>query len=200
MLKIKNLRGECQHCGKPIEFHAEHAGTTAECPHCSQPTELFLVTPAEESSPVRRKAIIFTVVAILILAGGLIGAVMALKRAERLKAGQMEKATPVPPPLAAKPLNPFAAQEFQVSLVTLDQGAGRGSSLRYATGTIVNLTKRQRFGVKVELELFDEVGNKLGGAIDYQKVLEPNAEWKFRALITDKRTSFVKVTAITESQ
>lgn len=200
MLKIKNLRGECQHCGKPIEFQAEHVGTTAECPHCNQPTELLLAAPPEEGAPVRTKAIVFTVIAILILAGGLVGAVIALKRAERLKAGRLEASAPVATPQPAKPLDLFAAQEFQVSPVTLDQGAGRGSSLRYATGTVINPTKRQRFGVKVELELFDEAGNKLGGASDYQKVLEPNAEWKFRALIVDKRTSTVKVTAIKESQ
>lgn len=82
MLKIKNLRGECQHCGGPIEFHAEHTGTTAECPHCGQPTELMLALPPEEKSPLRRKAVIFAVVSLVILLAGLIALGWLLKRAQ----------------------------------------------------------------------------------------------------------------------
>lgn len=195
MLKIKNLRGECQHCGKPIEFHAEHAGTSAECPHCSQQTELFLGSPAEEGSPVRRKAIIFAVIALLILGAGVVALGMLLKRAK-------ERAKPVPPVVVAgvATTDPFAPQGFRVSAVALEQGKGQGSSLIYAAGTITNATNRQRFGLKVELELSDATGKKLGVATDYCKVLEPNAQWKYRALVVDKRATAAKVAAINESQ
>ena len=196
MLKIKNLRGECQHCGGQIEFHAEHAGSTAECPHCGQQTELLLAVPPEEEAPIRKKAIVFTVVAVLILVGGLIAANIALKRAKRLQAGR--PATPVESAKPAASADPFVAQGFRVSAVTLEPGPG--SSLVYAVGTIQNLADRQRFGVKVELELLDAEGNKAGSASDYQKVIEPNAEWKFRALVTDKRAKTVKVAAIQEAQ
>lgn len=197
MLKIKNLRGECQHCGKPIEFHAEHVGTTAECPHCGQQTELLLAAPPEEESPVRKKAIVFTIIAVLILGGGLIAASLALKRARRLQA-ERQQAVPVEIAKPVVPPNPFAGQNFRVSPVTL--APEQGSAIVYAVGTIVNTTNRPRFGVKVELELFDDTGNKLGNASDYQKVLEANAEWKFRALVVDKRARSVKVAAIQESQ
>lgn len=192
MLKIKNLRGECQHCGGPIEFHAEHVGTSAECPHCNQPTELLLATPPEEVSPLRKKAIVFTVIAILILGGGLIAVKIALMRAKRLQA-EHQRAVP-----AVVPPDPFAAQGFHASPVTLAQE--QGSSLVYAVGVITNTSNRQRFGVKVELELQAAGGIKLGVASDYQKVLEPGAGWKFRALVPDKRVTVAKISAINEAQ
>jgi hypothetical protein len=196
MLKIKNLRGECQHCGGPIEFHAEHTGSMAECPHCGQQTELLLAPPPDEPSPVPKKAIVFTVVAILILGGGLVAANIALKRAKRLQT--QRQATQVEPTKPAAAPDPFATQSFRVSPVTVEQG--QGSSLVYIVGTITNASNRQRFGVKVELELFAADGSRLGGASDYQKVLEPNAAWKFRALAVDKRTAMAKIAAITETQ
>ena len=198
MLKIKNLRGECQHCGGLIEFHAEHAGTTAECPHCGQATELLLAVPPEESSPIRTKAILFSIIAVLILGGGLGGAVLALKRAERLKAERQQTQSKTEAPAAAKPMDPFTAQGFRVAPATLEKG--QGGSLVYVVGTITNTTKRQRFGVKVELELSDAAGIKLSSATDYQKVLEPEAGWNFRALVGDKRAVAARVVAVTEAR
>jgi hypothetical protein len=197
MLKIKNLRGECQHCGGPVEFHAEHVGTTAECPHCGQQTELLLAAPPEEESPVRKKAIGFTVIAVLILGGGLIAANIALKRAKRLQAErqQVGQVTPAKP---FAPADPFAAQGFRVSSVMVEQG--QGTSLVYAVGVIVNTSNQQRFGVKVELELHAADGTKLDTASDYQKVIEPGAEWKFRALVVDKRVAAAKISTIKEAQ
>ncbi len=197
MLKIKNLRGECQHCGGAIEFHAEHTGSTAECPHCGQQTELLLAPPPEESSPLQKKAIVFTVIAILILSGGLVAANIALKRAKRLQT-QRQQATQVEQAKPAAPADPFVAQGFRVSSVTVEQG--QGSSLVYAVGTVTNASNRQRFGVKVELELFAADGSKAGVASDYLKVLEPNAVWKFRALAVDKRTTMARIAAIKEAQ
>lgn len=197
MLKIKNLRGECQQCGKPIEFHAEATGTTAECPHCGQPTELLLAAPPEENSPVRTKAIVFGVIAVIILIGGLIGAVIALKRAQGLK----ERSELAVKTDAQKPTtlaNPFAQEGFRASSVTLDRATN--NSLVYAVGTIDNLTNRPRFGVKVELELLDDAGSKVGEAKDYRSVLEPNAQWKFRAMVVEKRTVSAKIVGIKEDK
>jgi hypothetical protein len=196
MLKIKNLHGECQHCAGPIEFHAEHAGTTAACPHCGQQTDLVLAAPPEEASPVPKKAIVFTVLAVLILGGGLFAANFALKRAQRFQA--QRQSAPVeaaPPTLAAAP---FAGQGFRVSPVTLEHGPG--STLIYAVGTLTNVANRSRFGVRVELELRDAAGHPAGTARDFQKVIAPNAAWQFRALVVEQRAKTAKIVAITESQ
>lgn len=192
MLKIKNLRGECQHCGGELEFHAEHTGSVAECPHCAQQTELLLPVPEEEPSPLWRKAIVFTVVVALIVGGGWVGVGIALKRAKELKAGQQ------PVVIAPEPVNPFGSQEFQASPVALNKDAG--GTLAYAVGTITNLSGRQRFGVRVEVALTATDGAKLVSASDYTKVIEPNATWTFRALVSDRRAVAVKVAAISESR
>jgi hypothetical protein len=70
----------------------------------------------------------------------------------------------------------------------------------YAVGTISNATNRQRFGVKVELDLFDEAGRKVGSAKDYQAVLEPRGRWQFKALVVDSKARTAKVAAISEDQ
>ena len=195
MMKIKNLRGECEHCSGPIEFHAEHVGTTANCPHCEQPTELMLVQPPEEGSPLRTKAIVFTAIVAVIVIGGIVGASVALKRAKRMRAEQPQTITKTEEPTAS--LDPFARNGFRVSPVTLSKG--QGSSIVYATGSISNTTIRQRFGVKVELELLDATGMKVGMASDYKSVMEAGAEWSYRALVVEKKTVSAKVAAVNES-
>jgi hypothetical protein len=93
----KFLNGECRECGGQLEFPAEAVGTTADCPHCGKPTELLLAAPPHERTlPVR--TIIYTALAILILGGGLVAAIIALKRAERMTG--RNSATPTAAPAA----------------------------------------------------------------------------------------------------
>jgi len=197
MLKIKNLRGECQHCGKPIEFHADSIGGVADCPHCGQSTELLLALPPEECSPLRRKAIGFVLIALVILIAGIIGISLAFKRAQRLKGEQPAVSTISDQP-GVNPVSPFASQQFGVSPVSIKRE--QGNSMLHAVGILTNLADRQRYEVKVELEYFDSAGTRLGVASDYLKIIEPKATWEFRALVVDRRASAVQVLAITETQ
>jgi hypothetical protein len=198
MMKIKSLKGECQHCGGAIEFRAETAGMTADCPHCGQPTELLLAVPPEAESPAQTKAIIFTIIAVMILVGGLIGTVMALKRAERLSARQRANQTQANATASAPPANPFAPLGFSVSPVTLE--TNQSGSIVHAVGKVHNLTSRQRFGVRIELELLNRSGRKVGDAKDYQSIIEPNAEWQFRALVVEKQTTVARVVLLNENR
>jgi hypothetical protein len=91
MNPTKRLMGVCGECGGPIQFPAELIGTVTTCPHCRKQTELRLESPPEEPS-LPRKAIIWTVVAALILIAGLIAALVVLKRYEKLAAGQKNRA------------------------------------------------------------------------------------------------------------
>jgi hypothetical protein len=96
----KLLNGECRECGGQFEFPAEAVGTTATCPHCGKPTEIILAAPAHERIlPLR--TIILTGIAILILVGGLVAAIIALKRAERMTGRNSATPTAVP----AAPVN-----------------------------------------------------------------------------------------------
>ena len=74
------------------------------------------------------------------------------------------------------------------------------SSLIYAIGTLTNDTARQRFGVKVELDVLDAHRNKLGSATDYTEVIDPGKEWKFRALVTAKAAASAKLIKVKEQE
>ena len=89
-------------------------------------------------------------------------------------------------------------KNFSVSPVTIEKAAG--SSITYATGALKNETDRQRFGVNVELEVFDRAGTKLGTAKDAAQIIEPRAEWKFRALIVPKNAASARVVGVKEQE
>ncbi|TAL01523.1 MAG: hypothetical protein EPO07_08225 [Verrucomicrobia bacterium] len=193
MSTTKNVTGRCQHCGGTIFFPAENTGKLARCTLCGQETELILFVP-ETAPALPRKAILFTVVAIVILVGGLIAAQLAVKRARRLT-GQIEGT--VKPGGAGQPANPFAGAGFAAGDTALEK-AGSGS-LVYAVGSVTNLTDRRRFGVKVELDLMDRDGKKIGTAKDYRDTLEPRAAWRFKAMVMEARTESARLTSIAES-
>jgi ribosomal protein S27E len=199
MANSKYLKGECQHCGGHIEFPPEAAGTTAECPHCGKATDLLLAAPPTESS-VPKRAIVYTVIAAAILIGGLIAAQIALKRAQRLTAQKKEAAAAATAKQAApSPAADTALKDgFRISTTTLEKTPG--SSLVYAVGTIRNETARRRFGVRLEFEILDESGKKVGTAKDYQQTLEPKSEWRFRALVVGSNAASAKLVSITEDQ
>lgn len=83
MNRTKRLRGPCQHCGGPLEFPAEIIGTAAPCPHCGKTTELLLETPRQEPA-IPRRVVVWTVIAVIILIGGLAGSLYALKKTRSL--------------------------------------------------------------------------------------------------------------------
>ena len=95
-------------------------------------------------------------------------------------------------------VQPFGETGLGVSGIHLEKT--QGNSLVYAIGTISNLTSRQRFGVKVELDLLDGSGQKIGTARDYQQVIEPNEKWQFRALVMDSKATTAKIASIKEDQ
>jgi hypothetical protein len=91
-----------------------------------------------------------------------------------------------------------ASSPFEVGEITLDKTKGNG--LVHATGTVRNRTDRQHFGVRVDLDVLDGGGAKIGTATDYLRVLEPKAEWTFRALVLDSRVDSVKLRSVTEKE
>ena len=206
MNRTKFLKGECQHCAGHVEFPAEMAGLPVECPHCGQQTELLLARPPEESG-LPKGPMIWAIIGIVILCLGLVGALVALKRAEKWAARQKQRADP---PLASttetSPQPESAAaddssqpqQGFVLSAVQLEKSVG--TSLVYAVGTVKNQTDRKRFGVKVELDIFDAAEQKLATATDYQPVIEPGASWRFKALVLDSKAISAKLSAIKEDQ
>ena len=69
-----------------------------------------------------------------------------------------------------------------------------------AAGALKNETDKQRFGVTVEIDLLDTAGVKIGSAKDYAPVIEPRTEWKFRALLVQKKVASARVADVKEQQ
>lgn len=202
MNKRKYLKGACQHCGGHLEFLADHIGMVVPCPHCQMETELLLLPPPEQPT-ITRRALVWTAAAILILGLGFAGALIALKRAQRWAEGQRRQLTSAAASPATSNSEPSVAtgpkqSELSASSVILEKTPG--SSLVYAVGTIRNTSARRRFGIKVELELVDEAGQKIGTASDYRQVLEPGAQWDFKALVVQPKTASAKILSIREDQ
>ena len=197
MAKTKYLKGECQHCSGHLEFPAESIGYTATCPHCGKETELQLAPPKAEPT-IPRRIVIWTVLAVILLVGGLIISVAGLKHYQK-KMAELKRGAPAnTPPAAATPEDPYASQGFKVSEVRIERTSG--STLVYAVGTIANQADRQRFGLRVELDVLDSSGQRVGAAKDYQAVLDPKAEWRFKALVINSNAAAAKISALTEDK
>lgn len=103
---------------------------------------------------------------------------------------------PTPPPKVPKVLG-----DLKVTQVALDQPKGaKGSRLVYVTGVLKNDSDHQRFGVRLELDLFDTAGTKVGTATDYRQMLDPRATWQFRAIVTDRRAMAAKCVGVKEDE
>jgi hypothetical protein len=204
----------CQHCGGHIEFPIAGVGRNIACPHCGEKTLLSRAAPVEIGGGCATRSRIywaFGIATCLVLAAG--GAYLYvnysnINRASVAPARSASPATPdqasnsapfvgaLPPAKPKPPSDPWHG--LKAGKVTLDK-AGAGN-LIYAIGTLTNETPRQRFVVKVELEVMDGHRNKLGSATDYKDVIEPGKEWTFRALVTDRNAKSVRLTKVKEQE
>jgi hypothetical protein len=196
-------KGVCEQCGGRIEFPSESAGQTIDCPHCKWPTLLTAIKVAPMGAvggpPVRKRLYpLLATAAFVLLAGSaaylrfkLLPVVTAQPAGSRPVAS-----APVSPPKPKPALDPWHG--LKPSPVTLDKAVGGG--LVYAIGTVTNDSTRQRFGVKVELDVLDEHRNKLGTATDYTDVIEPGKEWKYRAMVTAKTAVSLKLVKVKEQE
>jgi hypothetical protein len=198
----------CQHCGGHIEFPRHGSGRTIPCPHCGWATLLVLsrAAPVEIGGGRAARKRVFSVFAIgamfVLAAAG--GAYFFLRNSPATTAEPVTPATSghaaapvaalVAPPKPLPPPDPWHG--LKAAQVTLEKtGDGR---LVYAVGTLRNETPRQRFGVKVDLDVLDAHHDKIGSATDYTDVIEPGKEWKFKALVTDRTATAARLANVTE--
>jgi len=193
----------CRKCGGHIEFPGDGVGQVIACPHCGQNTELFFLAAEGETIPaVPREKQFRPILLISLVCAGLVAAAAIyffyLKK------------EPTPTPeikiVVASTNQPAAKRKVTKGVdwnglksgeVTIDKSGN--SRLIYAVGTIRNGSDRQRFGVKVELELFDAQDEKAGTATDYVQFIDAHKEWKFRALVTDPKAVRAKISAVKEN-
>ncbi len=193
------LKCSCAQCGGHIEFPAEGLGLSIDCPHCAQPTELALVLPAPTSAfdSRNRKWIMAGAMVLMVGVAGVVGAlILAQRLAKKARAADARsivlaapKATPPAP--RAENFDGFSAAPARIESTA-------GSTLVYAVGTIKNETEKPRYGVTVELGLFDAAGTRLGSARDYKDTIEPRGRWSFRALLVQKSVTEARVSSVRE--
>src|SRR5205814_1023086 len=118
---------------------------------------------------------LWTAITIFVLLACLGAALYAVKRAERMAEGKKGGAIKIaqavePTPTNAAPASTtpesVAKADFRISEITLDKT--KGSSLTYAVGTLENLAAKTRYGVKVQFEVLNSEGKKIGTASDYK--------------------------------
>ena len=164
-----------------------------QCPCCGKQTELTLAVLPEEPA-VPRNVVVWTVVAVVILALGVIVPVAGLKHFEKLAARQKDRA-------AAGPgmKNAATPEGFEISAFSLEKGPG--SNGVYAVGTVVNTSNRPRSRVTLELDLLDVGGSKVGIARGYRPALEPKAKWQVKVPCEGaSKAVSARVASITEGQ
>ena len=194
MNRTKQLTGVCQQCGAPIRFAAELVGTTTQCPRCRQQTELFLA-PVEEESPISRKRKIWVIIAIVILVVGVVGPLAGLKHFKKLAAGKRAQAAAA---AGARAAGAAAQAGFGVSAIALENASGNAPL--EAIGTVTNTAGRQRFGVKLEIDLLDALGRRVGSATAYMDRIETGAQWEFRAPVSERKAVSARLASIKEGQ
>jgi len=202
MNRTKFLKGECQHCYGHIEFPADSFGLTTDCPHCGKQTELLLAATKDEPV-IPRATIVYTVIAVIILGAGLVGAMIALKMAQRKVVHKRDNVAAQTLPAQTNaavqtPDDPITQVGFQISPLTVEKTAG--TSLRHVIGTLTNNADHQRFGVQIQFDLFDDNGHKIDSTKDYQQVMEPKGEWKFHAPVMSAKATVAKATSVTEQK
>ncbi len=199
MTRPSHFKCECHHCHGHLECPAEAAGQVIACPHCGKPTALPGLAQPPKSSGAAKIIIAVSVVIGLVLAVAVWStrhtAQTARLRQEAEAAAQLAAQQAAEAEARAK--DPFAQAGWKVSAIALEKSPG--STIIHATGTLINETDRRRFGVRIKLDLFNVVEQKIGGANDYQAALEPHSRWQFSALVVNAQTVAAKVAAVEES-
>jgi hypothetical protein len=199
------LTCSCKECGNHIEFPESAAGTTVACPHCGQWTELLTEEAPKASSRTGVKSGVIGVIGCAVAAAAVGGyffwqhhQAATNQPAPPLPVKVVTPPTNVPPKVvpAVPEIKQKSPDDLKAGPVQLDKT--KGSSLVYAVGTVTNDSEFQRFGVRIELELFNSNGKQLGTAKDYKDVIEPHREWHFHALIPDSKAASAKVSSIKE--
>jgi ribosomal protein S27E len=182
---------QCEHCGGAVEVLRASSGAKVSCPHCSR--EMLI-------SKRGLKGIWVGVLIALLIAAAAFAYVRYNKKPGsevRVSAPMVETNTPSTSSVAE--VKPKTRDDLKIGSVELEQP--KGSGLRYAVGTLKNDSDHARYGINIELSLFDQRGQQLPRkASDYLQTLEPRKEWRFRALVLESKAVSAKVASVREEE
>ena len=145
-------------------------------------------------------------IGLCVLLSGMIASFVVLRMAKKLALKDRSGKSAA---LAAKSTNNLAktgspavsvasisTNDFIVAGITLEKA--KDSNFVYVIGSVKNESDRQRFGVRVDLDLFDQAGVKVGRTSDYRQTLAPKADWHFKALVFQSNAATATLAAIKE--
>ena len=212
---------QCARCGEKSQLPAESKDLelrplapldekpAKKCPFCG-----FRMLPEEEEGSWcaeelrktrRRKYLVASVGGVTAIATIAVGWSLWMRhakhRAETLNgpaltpAAAFSKAPLVQPPThPAKSIGNLKIGKF---FLETDQ-KGKGPAV--ATGKILNDSDNMHFGVKVDLDVLDAAGAKIGSVSDMITQLGPRDNWNFIAAVTNANAASVRFAAIKEDQ
>src|SRR5258706_5632585 len=227
MKKSSQLRCTCVHCDQFIEYSPSEIGQIAECTHCQQksllppaPTPPPPPLPATAASaqggspsaaaprrpaprpsnrrqnpvgPNSTKLLLIVAAAIIV-----IGAVILLPRLRHRQPDPLpvvaaESVGPLPQPKIKRPksLNDLKIGSFSLQ-------TQRDSEVRIVFGDIHNDSETVHRDVKVDLDLHDAQGLKIGSLDAFIKELGPHAIWHVLAKTSEPRAATVRVVGLRE--
>ncbi len=218
----------CGHCGHIIDFPASEAGKVVECPKCKEKSQLpeaatQLTEETQEPSPavrncpacgvevksrdrsclncesIRKKK--FRLVCSLVSAFVvlLVGVIWFCLRHSKPAEKEANLAQPGKVMLAQPQVKmPKTINDLKPGRFFLEQK--RGSDLVMATGDIENTSGNVYHGLKVELDLLDATGAKIGTVNDLASELGPRQTWHFLARVTEPKAMSVRFASIKEDQ
>jgi hypothetical protein len=222
MQEAEFFKCACKECGNNIEFPASAVRTTVACPHCGQWTELIApeIKSKEPGLSIGLAPFIGGVVVLVAIIGGGIWWKHRQARPADIAAGNPSPkvvAAPIPKPAPTPandsnqavtqaveqtapkgPSRPKSPDDLKVGSIELEKT--KGSSLVYAIGTVNNDSEYDRYGIRVELDLLNGKGAKIGTAKDYKDYIGPHQDWQFRALIPEPKTVKAQLASIKEDQ
>jgi hypothetical protein len=190
------VKCSCQKCGEHIEFPPGATGQLIDCPHCGAPTKLISNLDQSQIKSGKKFAALASLILVIIIlvAAGM----MFYFPTFRPRTQGVLPANATPTTNLVLPDGFIELNDFQISKITLKKAENGG--LVNAVGTVKNETARQRFGVKVTLDLLDSQHEKVGTARDYIAILEPHQEWQFRALLNEPKAIDAKLAGIEEEK
>lgn len=197
-------KGACAHCAGHIEFPATASGQAIPCPHCGQTTLLAAKLSPPRAKPARLNSLGIVLGGLALALAGLLAWRHAAVHEVTPKLAAANLSPPQSPPPAPalapvvqpKPLaltNDFALMPYQLEPTP-------GSSLVYVTGLVRNLSSHRRFAVKLQFALSDTNDRPVGAATDYRPQLEPQAEWRFKAMVLANKAATAQFQWIAEDQ
>ncbi len=120
-----------------------------------------------------RRGLLVVMIVALVLVAGAVGAVLFLKKGGKLMGPKQD-----------------------LEVVKFELQRMKDTSLVYVVGTIKNSSEQQHQSVRVDFNLFDKKGKQIGAASDYIMILEPKAQWDFKALVVEAEAATAKLDKI----